>query len=98
MRRGSDRDAAQLVRAIIANHDEQTRTAHDIAAQTTDRDQLPERVNSLLGRHTDAVRRRQRAYRRRIDAIQGEVIDRQRWLDRHLSRSRERSLDYGLEL
>ncbi len=47
MRRGSGRDAAQLVRAIIANHDEQTRTAHDIAAQTTDRDQLPERVNSL---------------------------------------------------
>ena len=33
-RRGSGREAAQLVRAIIANHDEQTHTAHHIAAET----------------------------------------------------------------
>ena len=43
-RRGTSRDAAHLVRAIIANHDEQARTAHDIAAETPDRDQLPDRV------------------------------------------------------
>ena len=39
-RRGTSRDAAQLVRAIIATHDEQARTAHDIAAGT-DRDRCP---------------------------------------------------------
>ena len=33
LRRGSGRDAAQLVRGIIANHDEQARTAHDIATE-----------------------------------------------------------------
>ena len=37
-RRGTGRDASQLVRAIIANHDEQARTAHDIAAETHDRE------------------------------------------------------------
>ena len=41
-RRGSGRDAAHLMRAIIANRDEQARTAHDIAAQTEDREQLPD--------------------------------------------------------
>jgi hypothetical protein len=55
-------------------------------------------VNSLLRRRSDAVRSRQRAYRQWIDALQDEVIDRQRWLDRHISRSREQSLNYGLEL
>ena len=44
LRRGTSRDAAQLVRGIIANHDEQARTAHDIAAETPDRQQLPDRV------------------------------------------------------
>ena len=43
-RRGSGRDASQLVRAIIANRDEQARTAHDIAAQTPTASQLPDRV------------------------------------------------------
>jgi ATP-dependent exoDNAse (exonuclease V) beta subunit len=52
MRRGTSRDAAQLVRAIIANHNGQARTAHDIAIQTQDCDQLPERVRSLLDRRT----------------------------------------------
>ena len=43
-RRGTGRDAAQLVRAIIANHDEQARTAHHIAAENTTVSQLPDRV------------------------------------------------------
>ena len=37
-RRGTSRDAAQLVRAIIATHDDQARTAHHIAAETPDRE------------------------------------------------------------
>jgi hypothetical protein len=31
MRRGTRRDAAAVVRGIIGNHDQQARTAHDIA-------------------------------------------------------------------
>ena len=62
-RRGTGRDAAHLVRGIIANHDEQARTAHDIAAETADREQLPDRVRGLLDRRAHAVRARQRAYR-----------------------------------
>jgi len=38
LRRGSSRDAAQLIRGIIADHDDKPRTAHDIAAETPDRD------------------------------------------------------------
>ena len=40
--------AAQLVRVIIANHDEQAHTAHDIAAETQGRGQLPDRAARLL--------------------------------------------------
>ena len=40
-RRGTSRHAAHLVRGIIANHDQQARTAHHIAAGT-DREQLPD--------------------------------------------------------
>ena len=39
-------NAAQLVRGII--DDEQAHTAHDIAADAPDRDQLPDQVRSLL--------------------------------------------------
>ena len=54
-RRGTSRDAAHLVRGIIASHDEQAHTAHDVAA-ATDRDHLPDRVASLLDRRAQAVR------------------------------------------
>ena len=43
------------MRAIVATHDEQARTADDIAAETADRDQLPDRVRRLLDRRTGAV-------------------------------------------
>ena len=43
LRRGSCRDAAQLIRGIIANRDDRAYTAHDIAA-STDPEQLPDRV------------------------------------------------------
>ena len=54
-RRGTSRDAAHLVRAIIASHDEQARTAHDIAAETPDREPLPDRVRWALDRRAKAV-------------------------------------------
>jgi hypothetical protein len=99
-RRGSGRDAAHLVRAILANRDEQARTAHHIAAETPDPDQLPERVQWALDRRVNAVRARQRTHRQWVDQTQQQAIDRQRWIDRHLSRDRsqDRGLDCGLDL
>ena len=58
LRGGSSRDAADLMRTIIATL--QTRTAHDIAADT-EPDQLPDQVRSLCDRRTHAVHRRRAA-------------------------------------
>ena len=97
LRRGTGRDAAQLVRAIIANHDEQARTAHDVA-EAADRDQLPDRVRRLLDRRTNAVYRSRAAYRNWCDANAEQLIERQRWIDQHLSRSHGQSRGCGIEL
>jgi len=99
-RRGTSRQAAQLVRTIIANRDDQARTAHDIAAHTQDRTQLPQRMQHLLARHTNAVKARRAAYRQSIEATVDERIEQQRFIDEHLSRDqdREQGIDYGLEL
>ena len=102
LRRGSTRDTAQLVRAIIANHDEQAHTAHDIAAEVQDRDHLPDRVRQLLDRRARAVHRRHAAYQNWCDANAEQLVERQRWIDQHLGRSqqhsREPGLDYGVGL
>ena len=98
MRRGTGRDAAHLVRAMIANHDDQARTAHDIAADTPDPGQLPDRVQWVLDRRANAVQARRTAYRHWVDAMQEQAADRERWIDQQLSRSRDQGLDYGLEL
>jgi conjugative relaxase-like TrwC/TraI family protein len=99
-RRGSSRDAAQLVRAIIANHDEQARTAHHIAADTADRDQLPDRVRRLLDRRTHAVQARRAAYRHWQEETQELLAERQRWIEQHVSRGQDLGMDRsdGLEL
>lgn len=97
MRRGSSRDAAALIRAIIATRDQQPRTAHDIAA-VTDHDQLPQRVAVLLDRRAAAVQRRRAAYRQWHQEVQEMAAERQRFIDQHLSRGRDRGLDYGMEL
>lgn len=53
LRRGTTRQAAQLARSLIANHDEQARTAHEIAAEGPDNSALPERcVASFAGART----------------------------------------------
>ena len=98
MRRGSGRGAAQLVRGIIANHDEKARSAHDIAANTDDRDQLPERVRRLLDRRTHAVHARRAAYQRWCDETAQLAAERERWIDQHVSRQQDRGLDYGIDV
>ncbi|WP_142383352.1 hypothetical protein [Mycobacterium intracellulare] len=52
--------AWRQVRAIIGTRDGQARTAHDIAAQTEDREQLPEHVQSLPTRRANALHARRR--------------------------------------
>jgi conjugative relaxase-like TrwC/TraI family protein len=98
VRRGSSRDAAGMVRAIIANHDEQARTAHDIAAETPDRDQLPGRVQSLLDRRAKAVRHRRTLYQAWWQETHEWVFERRRSIDQHLSRSHDQGFDYGIDL
>jgi ATP-dependent exoDNAse (exonuclease V) beta subunit len=103
MRRGTSRQVAQLVRGIIANHDEQVFTAHDIAADT-DRDQLPDRVRWALDRRARAIHSRQHNYRQwinqvqqqAINQVQQQAINQQRWRDLHSSR--DQGLDYGIDL
>ena len=97
-RRGTGRDASQLVRAIIANHDDQARTAHHIAAETDDRGQLPDRVQGLLDRRAKAVATRRNHYQAWCRQASDWAIDRQLSRDQQLSRSRGQSRDYGLEL
>jgi hypothetical protein len=99
MRRGTGCHAAQLIRGIIANHDDRAHTAHDIAANT-DREQLPHRVASLLNRRTQAVQSRRAAYRHWQEETQQLVAERQRWIEQHISRGQDLGVDRsdGLEL
>jgi hypothetical protein len=59
--RGTSRDAAGLIRAILANHDQAPVTAHDYAAQTPGA-ALPDRIRSLLNRRTTSAHRRRATY------------------------------------
>jgi hypothetical protein len=99
MRRGTSRDAAVLLRGIIADRDERVHTAHAVAA-ATDHEQLPDRVASLLDRRAHAVQGRRVAYRHWNEEVQEQIAERQRWIDQHVSRDlgRDRSPDYGLDL
>jgi conjugative relaxase-like TrwC/TraI family protein len=97
-RRGTSRDAAILVRAIIANRDDQARTAHDIAAETEDRHQLPDRVARFAARRAQAVAQRRAAYRHWCEEIQDAVLERHQWIEQHREQSRDNNIDYGLEL
>ncbi|HZE17586.1 MAG TPA: helicase C-terminal domain-containing protein [Mycobacterium sp.] len=98
LRRGTSRDAAQLVRTILASHDDQAVTAHDIVAATEDRDQLPEMVRHFTARRAHAVARRRTAYRQWCVEVAEAALERDQWIDQHRERGRDTSLDYGLEL
>ena len=96
-RRGTSRDAAQLARALIANHNEQARTAHEIA-QAADASVPPEPVRSLLRRRFDAVQQRRTAHQQWRSAGAGMNVTGGRTIDQHRDRSRGEDSGYSLGL
>jgi conjugative relaxase-like TrwC/TraI family protein len=93
LRRGTSQDAAQLVRGILANRDDQARTAHDIA-ERAERDQLPDRVQDFIDRRDRAVRARRSTHLTRYQSHPKHDLEHRRELSQH----RERDQGYGLEL
>ena len=95
MRRGSSRHAGQLMRSVIATHDEPI-TAHDIAAQAS-ADQLPDIVRHLLDRRATTVNRRHLDYQAAwCTATLRYWREMELAQERHISRSQD--IDYGIEL
>jgi conjugative relaxase-like TrwC/TraI family protein len=94
-RRGTADEAAQRARAIIANHDEQARTAHQIA-QVTDDSALPEPVRSLLRRRSDAIQRRRTAYQQWRDVGAGIKVTDGSAIDQRIDRSQGKDVGYSL--
>lgn len=92
-RRGTSRDAAQLARALIANHDEQARTAHQIA-QDAEASALPEPVRSLLRRRSDALQQRRTTYQQWRDAVAGINLTDGRTLDPYIGRGHGNDVGY----
>ena len=97
LRRGTSRGAAQLVRVIIANHDEQAHTAHDITAETQGRGQLPDRAARLLDPALMLYGVGDTPTgtwwtRSRIRSPSGS------WIDQHVHRSQDQGLDYDIDL
>jgi conjugative relaxase-like TrwC/TraI family protein len=95
--RGTSQDAAGLLRAILANHDQAPVTAHDYAAQTPGT-ALPDRVRSLLNRRTTAAHRRRATYETWRTAAENHAQSMSRARDRSASKSRDRSPDTAIEL
>ncbi|MET0994900.1 MAG: AAA family ATPase [Mycobacterium sp.] len=95
MQRGISPHAGQLVRAILANRDDQPITAHDIAVRTP-RSTLPEWVRHLVDRRAASVRRRRASY----DSWQAKAPTVAQSLDKARERdtSERRTLDHGLDL
>jgi hypothetical protein len=93
--RGTSRDAADIVRAVLANHDPTPVTAHDYAAQTPGA-ALPDRVRSLLNRRTTAAHRRQAIYETWSTEAENHAQPMSRARER--AHSRERTPDTGIEL
>jgi hypothetical protein len=93
--RGNSRDAADIVRAVLANHDPTPVTAHDYAAQTPGA-VLPDRVQSLLNRRTTAARRRRATYE--TWRTEAQTHAQTMGQARERAASRDRSPDTGIEL
>jgi hypothetical protein len=94
LRRGTTRQAAQLARTLIANHEDQARSAHEIAAEVPDGSALPERVRSLLRRRSDAIRHRLTTYQHWCDAFAGLNLNDGRTVDQQIDRRKEKDLGY----
>jgi len=54
--------------------------------------------DQLRDRRIHAVQARRAAYRNWCDETAQLLAERQRWIDQHLSRSRDPGLDYGIDL
>src|SRR5258705_8287018 len=93
--RGDSRDAASLIRAILANHDQTPVTAHDYAAHTPGT-ALPDRVRSLLNRRTTSAHRRRATYETWRTPAENHAQCMSRGRDRAASKSRDRSPDRGI--
>jgi hypothetical protein len=97
MQRGSGQAAGQLLRAIVANNDEQPVTAHDMAAQSPD-SALSERVRSLVDRRVMAVQRRRATLQSWQAEAQNVAVSMDGGHDRRISQGRELGVDCGMEL
>lgn len=95
--RGDSRDAADIVRAIVANPDPTPVTAYDYAAQTPGA-ALPDRVRSLLNRRTTGAHRRRATYETWRTEAENQAQSMSRARGRATSKSRDRSADSGIEL
>jgi conjugative relaxase-like TrwC/TraI family protein len=93
--RGDSREAADLLREILAN-DQQAVTAHDYAARTPV-EKLPDRVRSLLNRRATAAHRRNALHQTHGTDRQQDHRSRFGIQEQRASRDRDRSSDYGLE-
>lgn len=93
-RRGTNRDAAHLMRDMIGL-DERARTAHDVSA-TSERKHLPELVSSLTDQRAQAAVRRHAKYAKWQEQTDNGVSANERWRKRHQSRSSSR--EQGLQL
>ena len=96
MCRGTAQHAGRLARAIIANHD-QPITAHEVAAQTPSA-ALAERVRRIHYRRAAMVRRRRATYQSWQADAQSFARAMTTARERHNSRSRDQSLDRGIEM
>jgi hypothetical protein len=94
--RGDNHQAADLIRGILAN-DQPAITAHDYAAHTLG-EALPDRVRSLLEQRAAATDRRNAVYQAWHAEREDFERQREQAREQHISRSRDRSSDYGLEL
>jgi conjugative relaxase-like TrwC/TraI family protein len=95
--RGTSSQAGELIRAIIANHDDRPVTAHDYAAQTPGA-ALPDRVRSLLNRRTTAAQSRRASYETWRTEAENHAQAVSRARERAISKGRDRSPDIGIEL
>jgi hypothetical protein len=94
-RRGNNREAAQLLRNIIATHDVRARTAHDVST-TTEREHLPELVGSLAQRRAQAAALRRKNYVKWQEHTHTATSGNERWREHHVTRTS--NPDYGIQL
>nr|WP_224770210.1 MobF family relaxase [Mycobacterium simulans] len=94
-RRGNGRDAAHLLRDMIASRGERARSAHDVSA-TSKSDPVPERVGSFVDRRAKAAEHRRKNYLKWQEQTYAASSGNERWSKHHLTRSS--NPDHGIDL